>query len=204
MGPPVASVTDPPVLSTGTTLYSIPSNFKNETIYEGNLSIEYQFANNFLLDVGYAGNRSGHRWAEREWGAGLSNGQGAGNGVGAVKTASGNFGCPAPTPPSTTPVTCFFGDVRTFEGRANADYDSLQAKLEKRYSMGIVSAVAYTFSHNRDNSTGLFGNSGDQRGNVGGPLNALNLNAYRPDSALDHRHTFVASTLWDLPFGNGK
>jgi hypothetical protein len=196
IGPPVATVTDPPVLSTGTTLYTIPSNFKNETIYEGNLSVEYQFANNFLLDVGYAGNRSRHLLAERQLGTGLSNGQGAGNGLGAVKTTSGSFGCTNPT--------CFFSDVRTFEGRANADYDSLQAKLEKRYSMGIVSTVAYTFSHNRDNSTGLFGNPGDQRGNVGGPLNALNLNADRADSSLDHRHTFVASALWDLPFGKGK
>lgn len=204
IGPPVATVTDPPVITTSTTLYTIPSNFKNETIYEGNLSIEYQFANNFLLDVGYAGNRSRHLLAERQLGLGLSNGQGPGNGLGALKTTSGNFGCPAPTPPSTTPLTCFFGDVRAFEGRANADYDSLQAKLEKRYSMGIVSTVAYTFSHNRDNSTGLFGNPGDQRGNVGGPLNALNLDADRADSALDHRHTFVASTLWDLPFGKGK
>jgi hypothetical protein len=195
IGPPVASVTDPPVLSTGTTLYTIPSNFKNETIYEGNLSIEYQFANNFLLDVGYAGNRSRHLLAERQLGTG-NNGNGPSNGLGGVKTTNGSFGCTSPT--------CFFSDVRTFEGRANADYDSLQAKLEKRYSMGIVSTVAYTFSHNRDNSTGLFGNPGDQRGNVGGPLNALNLNADRADSALDHRHTFVASTLWDLPFGKGK
>ncbi len=189
IGPPVASVTNPPVLSTGTTLNTIPSNFKNETIYEGNLSIEYQFANNFLLDVGYAGNRSRHLLAERQLGSN-------GNGLGGVSTTNGNFGC--------TSAKCFFNDVRAFEGRANADYDSLQAKLEKRYSMGIVSTVAYTFSHNRDNSTGLFGNPGDQRGNVGGPLNALNLNADRADSALDHRHTFVASTLWDLPFGKGK
>ena len=195
IGPPVATVTDPPVLTTGTTLYTIPSSFKNETIYEGNLSIEYQFANNFLLDVGYAGNRSRHLLAERQLGTG-NNGNGPSNGLGGVKTTNGSFGC-------TSPV-CFFNDVRAFEGRANADYDSLQAKLEKRYSMGIVSTVAYTFSHNRDNSTGLFGNPGDQRGNVGGPLNALNLNADRADSALDHRHTFVASMLWDLPFGKGK
>jgi carboxypeptidase family protein len=196
IGPPVATVTDPPVLTTGTTLYTIPSSFKNETIYEGNLSIEYQFKNNFLLDVGYAGNRSRHLLAERQLGTGLNNGQAAGNGLGAIKTTTGNFGCTNPT--------CFFGDVRTFEGRANADYDSLQAKLEKRYSMGIVGTAAYTWSHNRDNSTGLFGNPGDQRGNVGGPINALNLNADRADSALDHRHMFVASTLWDLPFGKGK
>jgi len=196
-GPPVATVTNPPVLTTGTTLYTIPSNFKNETVYEGNLSLEYQFASNYLLDIGYAGTRSRHLLAERQLGAN-------GNGLGSLSVTSGSFGCPAPTPPSTTPVTCFFSDVRTFEGRANADYDSLQAKLEKRYSMGLVATVAYTFSHNRDNNSGLFGNPGDQRGNVGGPINALNLNADRSDSALDHRHLFVASALYDLPFGKGK
>jgi hypothetical protein len=188
-GPPVATVTDPPVLTTGTTLYAIPSNFKNETIYEGNLSVEYQFARDFVFDVGYAGNRSRHLLAERQLGAN-------GNGLGSVSTTAGSFGCASPT--------CFFSDVRIFEGRANADYDSLQAKLEKRYGRGIVATVAYTYSHNRDNSTGLFGNPGDQRGNVGGPINALNLNADRADSALDHRHMFVSSVLYDLPFGHGK
>ena len=194
-GPPVATVTDPPVLSTGTVLYNIPKNFKNETIYEGNLSVEYQFANSYLFDIGYAGTRSRHLLAERQLGTGLGNG-GAGNGLGAVHTTNGNFGCASPI--------CYFGDVRTFEGRANASYDSLQAKLEKRYSGGIIGTAAYTWSHNRDNSSGLFGSPGDQRGNVGGPLNALNLNADRSDSALDHRHTFVGSVLWDLPFGKGK
>jgi hypothetical protein len=199
IGPPVATVTNPPVLTTGTTLYSIPTNLKNETVYEANLSVEYQFANNYLLDVGYAGTRSRHLLAERQLGQGANVGASlstTGNGLGSVSTTNGNFGCTSPT--------CFFNDVRAFEGRANADYDSLQAKLEKRYSMGIVGTTAYTYSHNRDNNTGLFGNPGDQRGNVGGPLNALNLNADRTDSALDHRHTFVASVLWDLPFGKGK
>src|SRR6266436_1630861 len=188
-GPPVATVTDPPVLNTGTLLFNIPKNFKNETIYEGNLSVEDEFANNYLFDVGYAGTRSHHLLAERQLGA-------TGNGLGSVKVTDNSFGCTAPP--------CFFNDLRTFEGRANAAYDSLQAKLEKRYSMGIIGTVAYTWSHNLDNSSGLFGSPGDQRGNVGGPLNALNLNADRSDSALDHRHTFVASFLWDLPFGKGK
>jgi len=188
-GPPVATVTDPPVLNTGTLLFNIPKNFKNETVYEGNLSVEYQFANNYVFDVGYAATRSHHLLAERQLGNG-------GNGLGSVKVTNTSFGCAAPP--------CFFSDVRTFEGRANAAYDSLQAKLEKRYSKGVVGTLAYTWSHNRDNSSGLFGSPGEQRGQVGGPLNALNLNADRSDSSLDHRHLFVASALWDLPFGKGK
>lgn len=188
-GPPVATVTNPPVINTGTTLQTIPTNLKNETVYEANLSLEYQFGKDFLFDVGYAGTRSHHLLAERELGS-------TGNGLGAVKTTNGNFGCTSPT--------CYFDDVRAFEGRANAAYDSLQAKVEKRYSRGIVGTLAYTWSHNRDNNSGLFGNPGDQRGQVGGPINALNLNADRSDSSFDHRHMFVSSFLWDLPFGKGQ
>jgi carboxypeptidase family protein len=194
IGPPVATVTDPPILTTGTTLYSIPSNFRNEAIYEGNLSVEYQFAQSYVFDVGYAGNRARHLLAERDLG---SNANGLGSEkITTVNPPGSNFACAAPP--------CYLNDVRIFEGRANADYDSLQAKLEKRYSMGIVGTLAYTWSHARDNSSGLFGNPGEQRGNVGGPINAFNFNADRSDSSLDHRHTFVSSFLWDLPFGKGK
>ena len=188
-GPPVATVTDPPVLSTGTLLFNIPKNFKNEAVYEGNLSIEYQFARDYVFDIGYAGTRSHHLLAERQLGA-------SANGLGSVQTTNGNFGC--------TAAVCYFNDVRTVEGFANAAYDSLQAKLDKRFSAGIVGTVAYTWSHNRDNNSGLFGSPGEQRGQVGGPINPFNLNADRSDSSLDHRHEFVASALWDLPFGKGK
>lgn len=188
-GPPVATVTNPPVLTTGTTLYSIPSNFKNETIYEFNLGGQYQFAKSYVFELGYVGNRSRHLLAERNLGS-------SANGLGSVSTTNGNFGCTSPT--------CYFGNVFAFEGRANSDYDALQARLEKRYSMGIVGTVAYTFSHTRDNSSGLFGNPGEQRGQVGGPIDPFNFNADRSDSSLDHRHTFVSSFLWDLPFGKGK
>src|SRR5258708_33073565 len=102
--PPVAAVTHPPVLATGTALYTIPSNVKNETIYEGNLSIEYQSANTFLLDVGYAGNRSRHLLAERQLGTG-NNGNGPSNGLGGDKTTNGSFG--------RNRATCFLTYVRT-------------------------------------------------------------------------------------------
>jgi carboxypeptidase family protein len=189
-GPPVATVTDPPDLSTGTTLFSVPKGkYKNETIYEYNLSWEYQFGRDYVFDLGYAANRSRHLTAERQLGTN-------GNGLGGVFVDNTNFHCSVPP--------CFFNDVRVFEGRANADYDSLQAKLEKRFSYGLVGTAAYTWSHNIDNSTGLFGNPGDQRGNQGGPIDPLNFRVDRGNSALDHRQTFNGSLLYDLPFGHGK
>jgi hypothetical protein len=193
-GPPVAPVFDLSNLGTGNLLFTLPkSNFKNETIYEANLSWEYQFSKNYVLDVGYAGNRSRHLLAERQLGT-------SGNGLGGVAVrsvvASAPFACAAPP--------CFFGDVRAFEGRANEDYDSLQAKLDKRFSAGLVGTAAYTWSHNIDNNTGLFGNPGDQRGNQGGPIDPLNFRVDRASSSLDHRHVFTGSLLYDLPFGHGK
>ncbi len=193
-GPPVAPVFNLANLGTGNLLYTVPrNNFKNETIYEGNLSWEYQFARNYVLDVGYAGNRSRHLLAERQLGT-------SGNGLGGVAVRSMNV-----TPPFTCGAPpCYFNDVRAFESRANEDYDSLQAKLEKRFSAGLVGTAAYTWSHNIDDNTGLFGNPGDQRGNQGGPIDPLSFRVDRASSSLDHRHVFVGSLLYDLPFGQGK
>src|SRR5262249_11202503 len=148
-----------------------------------------QFGNNYVLDIGGVGTRSHHLLAERQLGT-------SGNGLGGVSVADSSFGCS--TPP------CFFNDVRSFDSRANSTYDALQAKLQKRFSHGVVGTAAYTFSHNIDNNTGLFGNPGDQRGNQGGPIDPLDFNVDRSNSALDHRHTFNGSILWDLPFGRGK
>jgi len=67
-----------------------------------------------------------------------------------------------------------------------------------------VGTAAYTWSHNIDDSTGLFGNPGDQRGAQGGPIDPLNSRIDRASSALDHRHLFAGSILYDLPFGQGK
>jgi len=193
-GPPVAPVFDLSNLGTGNLLFVIPrKNFKNETIYEGNLSWEYQFAKDYVFDVGYAGNRSRHLLAERQLG---TNGNGLGGVAERSVVASPPFTCAAPP--------CFFSDVRAFEGRANEDYDSLQAKLEKRFSAGLVGTASYTWSHNIDNNTGLFGNPGDQRGNQGGPIDPLDFRVDRASSSLDHRHLFTGSLLYDLPFGHGK
>jgi hypothetical protein len=189
-GPPVAPVFDLATLNSGHLLFSVPkNNFRNETIYEANLSWEYQFAKDYVLDVGYAGNRSRHLLQERQLGT-------SGNGLGGVVVNDNSFNCAAPP--------CHFSDVRSFDSSAEENYDSLQAKLEKRFSAGLVGTAAYTWSHNIDDSTGLFGNPGDQRGNQGGPIDPLNSRVDRASSALDHRHIFSGSVLYDLPFGQGK
>jgi len=91
-----------------------------------------------------------------------------------------------------------------YENRSSANYDSLQISVEKRLSAGLVMKNAYTWSHNIDDSTGVFNGLGDGRGTNGGPANPLNFRGDRGNSALDKRHLFSSNLVYDLPFGKGK
>lgn len=94
--------------------------------------------------------------------------------------------------------------VGAYENRAAANYDALQTKLEKRFSAGYLARISYTWSHNIDDSIGVFQGAGDFRGDFGGPINPLDFSLDRGNSSLDRRHLFAANVIWDMPFGNGQ
>lgn len=82
-----------------------------------------------------------------------------------------------------------FGDVTVTEYDGYSWYHALQVRSEKRFSRGFTFQLAYTFSRNMD-ATSL--------------LNTSDPRPYEQLSALDRPHRFVASALWELPFGRGK
>ena len=84
----------------------------------------------------------------------------------------------------------------------SSNYHALQAKLDRKFSGGLLLTTAYTYSKalgyvnegsNTINSTigGLQNYIGDIRSNYA-PL------------AFDRRHTIVSSVIYELPFGKGK
>ena len=82
----------------------------------------------------------------------------------------------------------------------SANYNALQAQLERRFSKGLAFLAAYTYSHSLDNGPSQADNGvGDP-----GPQNPLNFAAERGNSNFDVRQRFVASTVYELPFGKGK
>ena len=82
----------------------------------------------------------------------------------------------------------------------SANYNALQAQLERRFSKGLTFLAAYTYSHSIDNGPSQADNGvGDP-----GPQNPLNFAAERGNSNFDVRQRFVASTVYELPFGKGK
>ena len=81
---------------------------------------------------------------------------------------------------------------------ANASYNALVTRLEKRFSRGLTFLTSYTWSHNIDNNTqfldtGLF--------NVANPYDRR---AERSSANIDMRQSFTSSFTWELPFGKGR
>lgn len=190
-GPPPVTASETVIFAPTLNLFELQAEQKTATVHQWNLTLQWEFARDWLLDLGYVASRSRNLAASRQ----LGNND---NGLGFARTP---LGPASPTNPSPDTV---YNSVVAFENRASANYDGLQAKVEKRFSHGFQGRLAYTWSHNIDDSTGVFGGPGETRGNSGGPLNPLDFRSDRSTSSLDHRHLFNANAIWDLPFGRGK
>src|SRR5260370_26385270 len=75
----------------------------------------------------------------------------------------------------------------------SSNYNSLQANLNKRFSNGLSFTAAYTFSKAMDVGS-------DQPGFT----DNLDLHRQYGPASFDRTHTFVASHIYELPFGKGR
>ena len=93
-----------------------------------------------------------------------------------------------------------FGRIQLVDNGGNGNYNSLGAKLTKRYSNGMTYLVSYTWSKSIDTATAIRNQGGDTLF----PQNSYCRSCERARSSHDVRHRFVTSALWDLPFGRGR
>jgi hypothetical protein len=84
----------------------------------------------------------------------------------------------------------------------NSIYNSLQAKLTKRFSNGLSFLTSFTWSHSIDENEGDEGFGGGV-GN-GNAQNDNNLALDRGRAVNDAEKRLVFSYIYELPFGNGK
>lgn len=94
-----------------------------------------------------------------------------------------------------------FGNIVQIANEGVGRYDSLQAKLDKRYSNGLYFLAGYTWSHCLDDAFGPIGQSV-----YGGFRNPQYL-SFRYDYGActqDTRNRFTFSPQYELPFGAGK
>ena len=155
-------------------------------ILEWNLSVQHEFADNWLAQVAYVGTHAYRLWNHEN--ADLN------QPFQPLDTNfsddTGNFGRPyfAAQPNLASVYPLDLGDLHLM-------YNSLQASLNHRFSHGFNVLFAYTYASDLGNADG----------NVAGAIqDAHTPNAEYGPVAPDIRNRFTASYLYQLPVGRGR
>ena len=108
------------------------------------------------------------------------------------------------TPCSVDPNNCapvFDTGIDWFRSTGRSDYNSLQARFEKRFSKGLQFQASYTWGHSLDIASNA---------NLGPTQNNSDFRDFRKpgqeygNSDFDVRNRFVINGIYELPFGHGK
>jgi hypothetical protein len=152
------------------TVYSEPKDFPTAYSRNYNLTVEKQLGNNTSVEIGYVGANTRH-----------------------LSDEVGNYNV-------GNHLSANVGKVQTLLPVGLSNYDSLQTKLNRKFSHGYSILASYTFAHGLDNGPAPFdlGKGGNY------PQNPFNVQAEYANSDTDVRHHFVASQIIELPFGRGK
>ncbi len=152
----------------------IPKNFHEAYVASWNVAAQRALPGNFVLEAAWVANSGVRIPIVYNLNAGLLAG-------------AGQFGQPLYNQFGRRGVT----NVR-FVG-AHASYQSMQVKLDRRFSKGFLMTTAYTWSKAIDYSN-----------DNGGLSFYINQRRNRSRSDFDHQHVFVQSYVYELPFGKGK
>lgn len=95
--------------------------------------------------------------------------------------------------------TPFFGFAQLFQAQdsVSSNYNSLQAKVNKRFSHGLSFLTAYTWSHSIDGASVFFGSGANATSIF--PQNNYDLNAERGNSDFDIRQRLSLSFNYEMP-----
>jgi hypothetical protein len=154
-------------------------------IYEWNFDVQHQLPGNMLFDIAYVGTRGLRLWDNES--SNLDQPE---------QPLDSNFG-PAPNygrpyysvQPNLSIIYPI--DLPHFD----SFYNALEVKFDKRFSNGLTFRTAYTWS--KDLGTG--------QGTPGGAVqDSYNIATERGYVEPDFRHRFVASWVYQLPFGRGR
>lgn len=152
----------------------IPLDYKEGYVQSYNFIVQQSLPLKFSFEAGYVGNVGRRIGAVRNLNAGQIIGGGA-----AGQPLFQKFGRTAAT------------NLRF--AATNTSYNSLQVKLDRRFSDGFLLTTAYTYSRSID-----FINDN------GGFFIQTFPEVNRGRSNFDRTHTFVQSYVYELPFGRGK
>ena len=177
--------------ATGLTFVSYEREPDTDQGQQWNFNIQRELGQDWLLEVGYSGSKGTHL----------------------LRRVDANFSPPGPGNinakrryqsaeiPGTGIVSSPLGPVQGYAHNANSNYHALITRLEKRFSGGFTLLTSYGFSKAIGDVCGAAA-QGDTSG-----CGHQDLRNIRLDRSVDNQdvpHRFVASGIWELPFGKGR
>ncbi len=163
-------------------LRGLDSKVKTPYTENYNLAVEYGIGNNMVATLSYVGSQTHHLIVFTNPNAPLA------------LTGHSYAG------PTLQPLPDFGSAIfSSYSGVSN--YNSLQAKLERRFANGLGFLATYTWSHALDDAPTPLGSNGD-----GGYQNT-NIQPVRgqySNSPFDTRQRFTLNGNYQLPFGHGQ
>jgi hypothetical protein len=101
----------------------------------------------------------------------------------------------------------FNGPIEYMDFRGYSSYNSLQTKIEKRFSAGLSATGAFTWGKTLANSIDQLASGGDATTYQGAkrtPQNGYDLRNEYGLADFDTKLRFAGSAVWEIPFGKGR
>lgn len=185
-----------PVLNPLATFINVPDDIENPTTNFWSLSLQREFGSDYVLELGYTGNRSYHQLRQSQANPGILTASEA-----ARVIASGSAGTA-----TITRLNPAWGSRQIIESGAKGEYDAGYLKFDKRMSKGLLVGANYTwsvymsdadeFANVQDSSTG----AGLTPSSPQIPQNFFNFSREWSRSAFDRPHRFVIHYLYEIPW----
>jgi hypothetical protein len=179
--PVIAAIPESGLIDAGTPAlrnagyFHVPSNLHEGSLHSWNVAFQRDLGNRFTFDVAYVGNRGHDIVAQFNENAGMVLG-------------ADNAGRPLNTKFGRTADTTTFIPVKTV-------YNSLQMKLDRRFTNGFLLTNSYTLGRAKGYS------NGDSNGGIPTPAD---IERSWARTGEDRLHNYVMSFLYQLPVGPGQ
>jgi hypothetical protein len=214
-GPTVAPIELTPDAGLGQSVYSVTRELGSGYAQQWNLAVQRELGSDFAVEIAYAGAKGTHigvpdtninQLTVEQLAQGNALLQRVPNPCFGDVPPSSSIGTPTvPRAQVLRPYPCF-NTVSLYRNNVgNTSYNALEVKLEKRFSQGLSFLVSYTWSKLIDTASSVFDAS-----ILAGPVanfpvaDSYNADLERDVSTGDIPHNFVASFVWDLPWGSGR